>query len=481
MFKQTTHTQKACLDKHQEKESTTEATQPGRITFESLKKSLSTVGILTTLLLFSSGIAGAQQLNTIALVGNASLGGIPFAAPKGDGTFAVSDFPLPDDFPFQALTALPNVKVLTGDFNGDGITDIALTGVSGWNSIPVAFSNGNGKFNVSNINVSSSGPGPNFAALASQPGVTALTGDFNCDGNTDIALVGGAGWTVVPVAYSLGDGAFFVSNVSLPSFAAQAATKGVKAVVGPFKTSGCESIALLGGPGWNAIPVATFYAGFGAASYTNAGVGNFSAFPFCAGRPGVQILTGYFTGPMEHGVLAGPPQFGIALVGVAGWQSIPVATSNGDGTFTATNDNVPNFPEWAALPGAKALALNNFLSLTSIALVGHAGWGSIPVAYANGDGTFRVANPNVLNFPTWASLPGVQILTGNFTGGFNTDIALVGVSGWGSIPVASAQPSGGFTVTNGAVASFPAWAAMPGVTALGLNQPPPPPSPVQIQ
>jgi hypothetical protein len=37
--------------------------------------------------------------------------------------------------------------VVTGDFNGDGKTDLALTGVPEWDSIPVAFSTGGGQFN----------------------------------------------------------------------------------------------------------------------------------------------------------------------------------------------------------------------------------------------------------------------------------------------------------------------------------------------
>src|SRR5262249_10727771 len=43
----------------------------------------------------------------------------------------------------------PAVK-LVGDFNGDGRTDIALTQVAGWNSLPVAFSYRNGSFKVIN-------------------------------------------------------------------------------------------------------------------------------------------------------------------------------------------------------------------------------------------------------------------------------------------------------------------------------------------
>jgi hypothetical protein len=40
--------------------------------------------------------------------------------------------------------------VSTGDFNGDGKADLALTGGAGWTTIPVAFSRGDGNFNVAN-------------------------------------------------------------------------------------------------------------------------------------------------------------------------------------------------------------------------------------------------------------------------------------------------------------------------------------------
>jgi hypothetical protein len=41
-------------------------------------------------------------------------------------------------------------QVLTGDFSGDGRTDIALTGAAGWATIHVATSNGDGSFTVTN-------------------------------------------------------------------------------------------------------------------------------------------------------------------------------------------------------------------------------------------------------------------------------------------------------------------------------------------
>jgi hypothetical protein len=93
-----------------------------------------------------------------------------------------------------AWAAKPNVKVLAGDFNGDGRTDIDLTGVAGWVSVPVAFSNGDGTWRVTNQKH------PDFGAWAAEPNVKVLTGDFNGDGRTDIALTGGAGLASVPMA-----------------------------------------------------------------------------------------------------------------------------------------------------------------------------------------------------------------------------------------------------------------------------------------
>jgi hypothetical protein len=58
------------------------------------------------------------------------------------------------------------------DVNGDGSTDFTLTGVSGWNTLPTAFSNSNGSFTVTNAYVG------DFAAWAATPGMKVLAGDF---------------------------------------------------------------------------------------------------------------------------------------------------------------------------------------------------------------------------------------------------------------------------------------------------------------
>ena len=91
--------------------------------------------------------------------------------------------------------------------------------------------------------------------------------------------------------------------------------------------------------------------------------------------------------------------------------------------------------------------------------------GSIPVAFANGDGTWNVTNGPVADFITsWASAPGVRVVAGDFNGNGLTDLALVRQTpGWGSIPVAFANGDGTWNITNGPVADFiTSWRVRPG-------------------
>ena len=67
---------------------------------------------------------------------------------------------------------------LAGDFNPRWHrlhpgSDIALTGRPGWNTLPVAFSRGDGRFQVTNRVVGS------FATWSADPSVAKLAGDFD--------------------------------------------------------------------------------------------------------------------------------------------------------------------------------------------------------------------------------------------------------------------------------------------------------------
>nr|WP_232328096.1 S8 family serine peptidase [Kibdelosporangium sp. MJ126-NF4] len=381
----------------------------------------------------------------LALNGVPGWGSIPVAFSAGNGNFNVTNAGVTN---FAAWSASPGVQILSGDFNGDGRTDSALTGVGGWASIPVAFSNGDGNFTITNAGVA------NFPGWATTPGVKIVTGDFNADGRTDIALTGGNGWASIPVAFSNGDGNFTVTNAGVANFPTWASSPNVKVVAKDFNADNRTDLALTGVTGWGSIPVA-FSVGNGNFNVTNAGVPNF---PTWASTPNVKLLSGDFNADGRAD---------LALTGVAGWGSIPVAFSVGNGTFNVTNAGVANFPGWATTAGVKIVARDlNADNQADIVLTGGLGWGSIPVAFSAGNGNFNVTNAGVANFPTWASSAGIEIVARDYNGDNRIDLALTGVAGWASIPVAFSVGNGTFNVTNAGVPNFPVWAATPGARVL---------------
>jgi len=242
---------------------------------------------------------------------------------------------------FPGLAATSGAKPLRGDFNGDGFTDIALTGAPGWGSIPVALSVGNGTFTFKNHTLAS------FPVWAANAAAKPVSGDFNGDGRDDIALVGVPGWTTVPVAYGTLDGAFTVRNQSLGEFPALSAVAGVKPLSGDFNGDGRDDIVLTGVNTWNKVPIA-----FG----TVSGVARFTfshkSDTMIAARPtgvGNRIVSGDFNGDLKDD---------LAFTGSVGQNFIAVARSNGDGTFShsGATANDPNFYIWAGLSGAAALS-----------------------------------------------------------------------------------------------------------------------------
>ncbi|MBI3899898.1 MAG: VCBS repeat-containing protein [Gammaproteobacteria bacterium] len=381
----------------------------------------------------------------IGLLGGPGWNTMPVAFSTGAGTFNVTNGAVGS---FSNWAATANVKLVTGDFNNDGFTDVALTGGAGWASVPVAFSNGNGSFNVTNFGIT------NFGAWASTPGVKVMSGDFNGDGRTDLALTGVPGWASVPVAFSNGNGSFNVTNVGIANFATWSSTAGVKIISGDFNGDGRTDLALTGVLGWASLPVA-FSNGNGSFNVTNVGSASFASW---ASTASVQVLSGDFNADGRAD---------LALIGGLGWASVPVAFSNGNGAFNVTNGAVGNFSNWSRTGGAKVLAADfNRDARTDLVITGPAGWNTIPMAASLGNGNWTVTNNGVVNFPIWSSTPGVKLILGDFDRTRSFDLGLTGGAGWNTLPVAFSSSPGNFNVTNFFIGQFATWAATPGVIAI---------------
>jgi hypothetical protein len=363
-------------------------------------------------------------------------------------------------------------KGVRGDINGDGRADIALAGGiipssgNAWNTLPVAFSNGNGTFAVTNDAISE------FSTYAVQGGAEALVGDFNGDGLADLALTGGhipssgAPWNTIPVAFSNGNGTFRVTNDAVSGFPVYATQTSTKPVVGDFNNDGLDDIALAGGPGWNTIPVA-FSNGDGTFRVTNT---YNASFPVYAVQQGAQLVAADFNGDgrsdlaLTGGETLEPAQPGQIFGSYVPWNTLPVAFSNGDGSFDVTNSAITSFATYAT-QGALAVAGDfNGDGYGDVALSGGktpssgAPWSTVPVAFGNGNGTFRVTNDGVSGFPVYATQQGAQLVAGDYNGDGKTDLALTGGVGWSTVPVALSSGTGTFTVSNDGVSSFPAYA-----------------------
>ena len=391
-----------------------------------------------------------------------------------DGNWNITNREAPQ---LAAMAATPGVVALTGDFNTDGRDDIALLRrASGWTTVPIAFAQGDGSWNITNRDAGA------FAGWATESGVMPLTGDFNNDGLDDIALLRRAsGWASVPIAFTQSDGSWNITNREAPQFAAMAATPGVVPLIGDFNTDGQDDIALVRQTGgWTTVPIALAQ-GDGSWIITNGQVGNFAAM---AAMPGVIPLIGDFNIDERDDIAL--------LRQTAGWNTVPIAFAQGNGGWSITSQAVSNFAAMAATPGVvpmtrgvvpltgrcsfgdPALSFGcrlpdfNNDGLDDIALLRRGGgWNTVPVAFAQNNGQWSITNREVGPFAAMAATPGVVPLTGDFNNDGRDDIALLRQSGgWNTVPVAFAQGDGNWNITNGGVGTFAAMAAIPGVVPL---------------
>ncbi len=340
---------------------------------------------------FNPGDVNGDGKADIIVAGGQGWGSVPLGVSNADGSFEFYNI---QNTVFAHLTSQPEAKIVAGDFNGDGRGDFAVTGVSGWSSVPVAMFNGNG-WTLKNRSIK------NFATWAADPQVDAIPGDFNGDGLHDIALLGHPSFTATPIAFADStEGHFAVTRAGPEGFAQSAAEAHVTPLSGDFDGDGKDDLALVGASWWTSVPVA-FSQGDGGFKVINRA---FRSFARAAAKQEVQAVAGDFNGDGRSD---------IALVGGIGWSSIPVALSQGDGHFVLSNNPINAFPEVATRAGVQAFPGDfNGDGIDDIALLGSSSFRSVPIAMANGDGSFDFVNKSAPELGYVATVPGATPLSG---------------------------------------------------------------------
>jgi hypothetical protein len=356
----------------------------------------------------------------IALTGGAGWGTIPVAVSQGTGYFQYVNEPVTGDTSFPSYTA-QGPRIASGDFDGDGHADIAFAGgtqPSGapWGTIAVAFSRGTSYAAVN----SAGGDNARITQYAQLPGTQMVSTDINGDHKDDLFMTNRSGPVV---AISNGDGTFRMSVTGTVSGSPNssdifsdtwAMQPGARLVAGDFNGDGIGDAALVGGLGWGSIPVA-FGRANGQVYVTNIGGGDDATFAGWAAQPGATPVTGDFDGDGRTD---------IALAGGIGWTSVPVAFTNGDGSFHVTNKKIYYFGGWAnhttvtpqGTRGPWFVAGDyNGDGKADIALTGAGGWGTLPIAFSNGDGSFGSLtvpyNEPIATFPGLAAGGAVTALS----------------------------------------------------------------------
>jgi hypothetical protein len=291
---------------------------------------------------------------------------------QGDGTFKSAG---------NLAVGTNPVSVAVEDLNGDGVPDLAVANQGIYpavgESVSVLLGNGDGTFQ----------PAQDFAAGHSPSAV--VVADFNGDGIPDLAIANAAFYTgaaTVSVLVGSGDGSFQAPQ----NFAVGAAPQALAA--GDFNGDNIPDLAVAN------------YSSDNVSVLRGQGDGTFSATPsFPAGRNPFSEVVGDFNGD------------GIPDLAIANFYSgtISVLLGNGDGTFgDARSFSVGGYPEVVAVGD-----FNDDGNVDLVVDIESYPDSPLKLLLGNGDGTFQPARTIVGGGPH-------SVVVGDFNGDGLLDLAI---------------------------------------------------------
>ena len=296
-----------------------------------------------------------------------------------------------------ATGVLP-MSIAVGDFNGDGIPDLAVANLDS-NTVTILLGNGDGTFTAASAS----------PATGSAPESIAL-GDFNGDGIPDLA-VANFGSNTVTILLGNGDGTFTAASASPATGHAP-----YSIAVGDFNGDGIPDLAVAN----TGSRTVTILLGNGDGTFTAA-----SASPATGVWP-YSIAVGDFNGD-------GIPDLAVAnecgndsRCGSVG--TVTILLGNGNGTFTAASAS----PAMGYRPESIVAGDFNGDGVPDLAVANRCGnaatcqsygdgfpAGSVTILLGNGDGTFAAASAS----PATGSQPS-SIVEGDFNGDGIPDLAV---------------------------------------------------------
>jgi hypothetical protein len=279
---------------------------------------------------------------------------------------------------------------VVGDFNGDGIPDLAVATYTG-NALDILIGNGDGTFRAA----------VPYALTSAASSV--VVGDFNGDGKLDLAV---ANWQTndISIFIGVGDGTF------LPQVRYAVGTEPTSISVGDFNRDGVMDLAVTNQVG-NTVSV-----------LIGQGDGTF--------KPQVTYTTGTSPYSVTNGDFNEDGKLDLAIANYGG-STISVQLGNGDGTFQA---QVP-YTVGTAPSAVTTGDLNNDGHLDLA--VANSGSSSASILIGHGDGTFSAA----VSYPTGSSPMSVSL--GDFNNDGDLDL-ITGNSGSDTLSLLLGTGSGTF-------------------------------------